>query len=108
MTRKYMRASVREPRRNWSPEEDAILAQMLARRAPVSEIARALARSVEAVTARRHYRNIWPSRARRGIERPCLCCKTKFVSQGPHNRLCGACRRADPPGPFDLSHQVLR
>lgn len=25
-------------------------------------------------------------------ERKCLCCPTRFQSEGPHHRLCGACR----------------
>lgn len=24
--------------------------------------------------------------------RPCLCCSKQFLSEGPHNRLCGRCR----------------
>ncbi|KHQ50315.1 hypothetical protein [Mameliella alba] len=27
--------------------------------------------------------------------RPCLSCGTRFASEGPHNRLCTPCRRAD-------------
>ena len=26
-------------------------------------------------------------------KRPCLCCGDTFNSEGPHNRLCNACRR---------------
>lgn len=31
-------------------------------------------------------------------ERPCLCCKRPFMSEGIHNRMCPACRngRAEP------------
>ena len=25
-------------------------------------------------------------------ERPCMTCTTEFMSEGPHNRLCDACR----------------
>jgi hypothetical protein len=25
-------------------------------------------------------------------ERPCMCCREQFLSEGPHNRLCGNCR----------------
>lgn len=24
--------------------------------------------------------------------RPCMCCRQRFDSEGPHNRLCGRCR----------------
>ncbi|MBW4984777.1 hypothetical protein KZZ07_19740 [Mameliella sp. CS4] len=34
--------------------------------------------------------------ARRRL-RPCLCCGSPFLSEGPHNRMCDRCRRgADP------------
>lgn len=26
--------------------------------------------------------------------RPCLCCRTSMLSDGPHNRLCDSCRAA--------------
>lgn len=29
--------------------------------------------------------------------RPCLCCKTPFPSEGPHNRLCTPCKHRDGP-----------
>lgn len=28
------------------------------------------------------------------IERPCLCCSTIILSEGPHHRLCDDCRRS--------------
>ncbi len=34
-------------------------------------------------------------RARRGAlarERKCMTCRTSFLSEGPHNRMCGPCR----------------
>lgn len=27
------------------------------------------------------------------VKRPCLSCRTTFASEGPHNRLCSACRQ---------------
>ena len=36
----------------------------------------------------------------RMVTRPCMCCRTDFDSEGPHNRLCGRCRHgADPLDP---------
>lgn len=29
-------------------------------------------------------------------ERPCLCCKRSFMSEGIHNRMCPACRTGRP------------
>lgn len=34
-----------------------------------------------------------PQRRRKGTtERACMCCGKTFLSEGAHNRLCGACR----------------
>lgn len=44
-----------------------------------------------------------PGRSRRA----CLCCGAPFWSEGPHNRLCGECRRREPD-PFDLPVRVWR
>ena len=32
-------------------------------------------------------------------ERACLTCGTKFMSEGPHNRMCGPCRHLSPGDP---------
>lgn len=32
------------------------------------------------------------ARAARSRPRACLCCGHRFISEGPHNRLCGSCR----------------
>lgn len=34
-------------------------------------------------------------------ERPCLCCRRPFMSEGPGNRLCSDCRALDV-SPFDF------
>ena len=39
--------------------------------------------------------------------RPCLACRQPFMSEGPHNRLCTACRRCDM-GPLDTPYAVGR
>jgi len=31
--------------------------------------------------------------ARKGKQRPCMCCQALFLSDGPHNRLCDPCRK---------------
>lgn len=33
------------------------------------------------------------ARRPRKSNRKCLCCKSDFLSDGPHNRLCNRCRR---------------
>lgn len=30
--------------------------------------------------------------------RPCMCCDKKFISEGPHNRLCRMCTQKHPEG----------
>ncbi|WP_425099172.1 hypothetical protein [Tropicibacter sp. S64] len=34
-------------------------------------------------------------RAAQRRRRPCMCCRTSFLSDGPHNRLCNVCRQRD-------------
>lgn len=72
----------------WSAEEDRTLLSMKAAGASPIAIARQLRRPESSV-----YRRIEviDSRAQRR-ERPCMCCQNKFMSDGPHNRLCGRCR----------------
>jgi hypothetical protein len=31
--------------------------------------------------------------ARPKLNRPCLCCRSIFASEGPHNRMCDECRK---------------
>lgn len=39
-----------------------------------------------------------PHRRKGSSERACMCCGKSFLSEGPHNRLCGACgRRSSSP-----------
>lgn len=49
----------------------------------------------------------WQTRLEREDEagkrqRPCLCCRATFESEGPHNRLCKDCRRRSDDGPYGL------
>ena len=32
----------------------------------------------------------------KGVERPCITCRKDFLSQGPHHRMCSACRHNSP------------
>lgn len=42
-----------------------------------------------------------PPRRRKGsTERACMCCGKTFLSEGAHNRLCGACRQRGS-SPYD-------
>lgn len=46
-------------------------------------------------------------RCAKGSPRACLCCGATFKSEGPHNRLCNACRRRSLTV-FDTPASVVR
>ncbi|MCG3177457.1 MAG: hypothetical protein MOGMAGMI_02431 [Candidatus Omnitrophica bacterium] len=48
---------------------------------------------------------IKPHRRKGTTERACMCCGKPFLSEGPHNRLCGACRNRSA-GPYDTPATV--
>ncbi len=84
----------------WTPDEDAELAKLSANGITPCAIAKQLRRPESSV-----YRRLetLAQQARRPgrRKRPCLCCKTPFMSEGPHNRLCGRCRGKEL-SPFDF------
>lgn len=42
--------------------------------------------------------------AARRMERPCMCCRQTFLSEGIHNRMCDRCRRLNGEyDPYGLS-----
>ena len=72
----------------WTSQEDDLLTRLKRDGVSPIAIARQLGRPESSV-----YRRIesLALRAERK-ERPCLCCTNKFMSEGPHNRLCTSCR----------------
>ncbi|RPE72516.1 hypothetical protein EDC62_0207 [Tibeticola sediminis] len=36
-----------------------------------------------------------PQKEKKKAERRCMCCGTRFASEGPHNRMCCMCRKKD-------------
>jgi hypothetical protein len=44
---------------------------------------------------------IKPRRRKGHQERKCMTCGTTFMSEGPHNRMCNACRQKSA-SPFDI------
>ena len=82
----------------WSAPDLALLRELWAAGVALADIAGRLGRSREAVRSRARRMRLAPRRARRGIpmpaaaERACLNCHAPFASQGPHHRLCDACR----------------
>lgn len=75
-------------RTTWSQSEDAKLRELLAAGTKPCAIAKALGRNESSVYRRIETLN---NRAKTTM-RPCMCCGKTFTSDGPHNRLCGACR----------------
>lgn len=75
----------------WSTEEDATLARMKAAGATPVAMAKKLDRAESSV-----YRRLetLEDRSQRR-ERPCMCCRHPFMSDGPHNRLCTRCRNKE-------------
>lgn len=98
----------------WSAEEIARLRELRETGMPFDEIGRILGRTRDGCITRAHLSGIFkhPEWARGKIKEPtsenykapssktregatmiqCLCCKAKFRSEGPHNRLCSSCR----------------
>ncbi len=97
---------------NWTPKLDAALRRLVADGLTDRAIARELGISHAPwrVCERRHQLGLIKRAAAHGgrdryviqtsgrsanpgrILRPCLNCRRKFNSEGPHNRLCGNCR----------------
>lgn len=77
-----------QTRTTWTQSEDTTVRELLAAGNPPCAIAKALGRSESSV-----YRRIETIQKRaKSAKRPCMCCGKTFTSDGPHNRLCGACR----------------
>lgn len=90
----------------WTDADDQLLCDLAIEGKTVPQIAERLSRSSGSVTARMHRKGLklWSLRAESAgaRARPCLCCNTKFVSEGAHNRLCDRCR-----GLSDDTHSIL-
>lgn len=87
-----------KPRRLFTPAEDSVLLAMAKRGKSPSCIARTLDRSYSAVAYRLSVLLDQPrpgtDAARKGVDRNCLRCGSRFKSEGCMNRLCGRCRSA--------------
>lgn len=101
-----------KPRHVFTPEDDAALLRLIAEGRTYREIGRELNRNPGSVGVRlARLRAIAsgvvkakpchpprPKPIAQGVsmpavqQRPCLCCRRPFFSQGPHNRLCMTCR----------------
>lgn len=81
----------------WTKEEEQRLLALATHRLSYAEIGKKLNRTAISVEVRLKAlsRGVVGSKKHEGIERPCLCCKNLFFSEGPHNRLCSQCRQID-------------
>ena len=92
---------------SWKKEEDGRLRRLLQRGHSRQICALRLKRSYRSVCERVHHLGLTNiAIANDPLARPrarpsqhkirnCLCCKQRFRSEGPHNRLCAKCRRLD-------------
>ena len=80
----------------WTPAEDATLSRLQTEGHSPCAIAKHLRRPESSV-----YRRIETLQRPARTERPCMCCKNKFMSDGHHNRLCSRCR-STTLSPFDF------
>ena len=74
----------------WPPEDDQRALRMHKDGKTPEQIARALNRTKSGVLSRLRKLLSRVSGQTRQL-RPCLCCRTPFISEGAHNRLCPTC-----------------
>lgn len=72
----------------WSADEDKMLRAWKAEGVSPITMAKRLGRAGSSVYRRLDTIAAVPVRS----ERNCMCCSGKFMSDGPHHRLCGRCR----------------
>lgn len=72
----------------WSADEDTALLSFKAAGVSPIAIAKEMGRAQSSVYSRLE---VLEGRSQRR-ERLCMCCRSPFMSDGPHNRLCGRCR----------------
>lgn len=81
----------------WTDIEDGLLRTYIAEGVAPCAAARRLSRPESSVYRRIEALSL---KAQKKL-RPCLCCRAEFLSDGPHNRLCGRCRTKEKT-PFDF------
>ena len=72
----------------WSADEDKQLREWKAAGVSPIAMAKRLGRAESSVY--RRLETLAPKPERQ--QRECMCCRTQFMSDGPHNRLCTRCR----------------
>lgn len=72
----------------WTANEDATLQRLKGEGISPIAIAKQVGRPESSVYRRLDTLAARPVRR----ARPCMCCRQPFMSEGPHNRLCGRCR----------------
>ena len=83
----------------YTPEQEATVRSMLAKGFSTGAIANRLKRSDSSIVSCLERLEKRDAKTQK-VTRPCLCCRTEFKSDGPHNRLCGKCRTKETT-PFD-------
>lgn len=81
----------------WTDIEDGLLRGYIAEGIGPCAAARRLSRPESSVYRRIETLNLKVKKQ----QRACMCCGATFMSDGPHNRLCGRCRTKEKT-PFDF------
>jgi len=92
-------------RREWTPEEDARLADLRGKGLSLEAVGELMGRPHTSIKSRietlaRHAAE-GAAHANTRKVRKCLCCGREFTSEGAHNRLCGVCR-SKSVSPYEL------
>lgn len=91
---------IEKERISWTNEKREELFNLWAEGKSAPQIAKMLDISVSAIYSQAvllgitfHRKDsVGSKRKNKGKLRSCLCCKRKFFSEGPHNRLCEGCK----------------
>ena len=86
------------PSRPFTADEDQQIRELVASGTAPVAIAKKLGRAESSIYRRMSTLGVGKNQKPK-TQRACMCCRTEFLSEGPHNRLCGRCRTKDV-GPF--------
>ncbi|MXX88296.1 MAG: hypothetical protein F4213_08525 [Boseongicola sp. SB0677_bin_26] len=86
-------------RKSWTEDEVGTLIELWIEGQSVDDISCRLQRTSMSVQVKASRLNLPPRDATRGRlkarVRPCLVCSTLFFSEGPHHRVCDACKKCE-------------
>ncbi len=86
------------PSRPFTADEDQQIRELISSGMSAGAVAKAMSRAESSIYRRVCTLGLGKNQKPKSL-RACMCCRTEFLSEGPHNRLCGRCRTKDV-GPF--------